>query len=77
MAWSSFLGWWDRQVPAGVGVPGVVRHGPRLLLLVGPRSSPAPGDRCLRAASDLEQAQRQRYQADQELSAHLNGMTYP
>jgi hypothetical protein len=26
---------------------------------------------------ELEQAERRRYQADQELSAHLNGMTYP
>jgi hypothetical protein len=25
----------------------------------------------------LEQAAERRYQADQELSAHLNGMTYP
>jgi hypothetical protein len=56
---------WDRRLKAIVENPDAVRE---LALW------------CFRLemrVQELEHAQERRYQADQEVSAHLNGMTYP
>ena len=48
-------GRWVSRCP-GVGVPGVVRHGPRLLPAGRALLLAAPGDRCLRATSMPERS---------------------